>query len=88
MNFKPFYFSTDLNFNYISQKKIFQSESLLIDLLDSEMLVMLGKNNIKSKNDLADLSSEELLDIVGEKLQGIDEANKVIMKAREDWFKE
>ena len=59
-----------------------------IDLLDSEMLVMLGKNNIKSKNDLADLSSEELLDIVGEKLQGIDEANKVIMKAREDWFKE
>ena len=38
LNFKPFYFSTDLNFNYISQKKIFNSESLLIDLLDSELL--------------------------------------------------
>ena len=38
VNFKPFYFSTDLNFNYVSQKKIFQSESLLIDLLDSELL--------------------------------------------------
>ena len=38
INFKPFYFSSDLNFNYISQKKIFQSESLLIDLLDSELL--------------------------------------------------
>ena len=38
VNFKPFYFSTDLNFNYISQKKIFQSESLLINLLDSELL--------------------------------------------------
>ncbi len=38
VNFKPFYFSTDLNFNYISQKKIFQSESLLIDLVDSELL--------------------------------------------------
>tara|TARA_B100000989_G_scaffold89461_1_gene64717 strand:- start:1266 stop:2831 length:1566 start_codon:yes stop_codon:yes gene_type:complete len=38
VNFKPFYFSTDLNFNYISQKKIFKSESLLIDLLDSELL--------------------------------------------------
>ncbi len=38
VNFKPFYFSTDLNFNYISQKKIFQNESLLIDLLDSELL--------------------------------------------------
>ena len=38
VNFKPFYFLTDLNFNYISQKKIFQNESLLIDLLDSELL--------------------------------------------------
>ncbi len=38
VNFKPFYFSTDLNFNYVSQKKIFQSESLLIDLIDSELL--------------------------------------------------
>ena len=38
VNFKPFYFSTDLNFNYISQRKIFRSESLLIDLLDSELL--------------------------------------------------
>ena len=38
VNFKPFYFLTDLNFNYISQKKIFKSQSLLIDLLDSELL--------------------------------------------------
>ena len=38
VNFKPFYFSTDLNFDYISQKKIFKSQSLLIDLLDSELM--------------------------------------------------
>ncbi len=38
LNFKPFYLSTNLNFNYISQKKIFNSESLIIDLLDSELL--------------------------------------------------
>ena len=38
VNFKPFYFSSDLNFNYLSQKKLFQNESLLIDLLDSELL--------------------------------------------------
>ncbi len=38
VNFKPFYFTTDLNFNYISQKKIFQSDTLFIDLLDSELL--------------------------------------------------
>ena len=38
VSFKPFYFSTDLNFNFVSQKKIFQRESLIIDLLDSELL--------------------------------------------------
>ncbi len=38
VNFKPFYFTTDLNFKYISQRKIFRSESLFIDLLDSELL--------------------------------------------------
>ena len=38
VSFKPFYFSTDLNFNFVSQKKIFQSESLIIDLLESELL--------------------------------------------------
>ena len=59
-----------------------------LDLLDLEMLVILGKNNIKTKDDLADLSSDELLDIVGDKIQDLDEANKIIMKAREDWFKE
>ncbi len=38
VNFKPFYLSTYLNFNYISQRKIFQNDSLLIYLLDSELL--------------------------------------------------
>ena len=38
LNFKPFYFSTNLKFDYINQKKIFRNDSLLIDLLDSELL--------------------------------------------------
>ena len=54
--------------------------------MDLETLVILGKNNIKTKDDLADLSSDELLEIVGGKIQDIEEANKIIMKAREDWF--
>ena len=40
----------------------------------------------KTKDDLADLSSDELLEIVEDKIQGLEEANKIIMKAREDWF--
>ena len=54
--------------------------------MDLETLVILGKNDIKTKDDLADLSSDELLEIVGDKIQDLEEANKIIMKAREDWF--
>ena len=56
--------------------------------MDLETLVILGKNNIKTKDDLADLSSDELLEIVGDRVQDLEEANKIIMKAREDWFNE
>ena len=38
LNFKPFYFSSNLNFDYINQRKIFQKESLLLDLFNSELL--------------------------------------------------
>ena len=38
LNFKPFYFSSNLNFNYINQRKIFQKNSLLLDLFNSELL--------------------------------------------------
>ena len=38
LNFKPFYFSSDLNFNYISRKKILNNDTLIIDLLDSDLL--------------------------------------------------
>ena len=58
-----------------------------IDGLDAEMLVILGKNNIKTKNDLADLSSDELLEILVGKFENNEEADKIIMKARESWFK-
>ena len=59
-----------------------------IEGLDQEMIVLLGKNNIKTKNDLADLSSDELLEILEGKFEIKEDADKVIMKAREDWFKD
>ena len=59
-----------------------------IEGLDQEMIVLLGKNNIKTKNDLADLSSDELLEILEGKFEIKEDADKIIMKAREDWFKE
>ncbi len=38
MNFKPFYFTSDLNFDYVSQKKIFNNESLILGLLNTDLL--------------------------------------------------
>ena len=51
------------------------------------MLVTLGKHDIKTKDNLGDLSSDELIEILGDKLDNTADADKIIMKAREDWFK-
>ena len=53
-----------------------------------ENLIKLGENNIKNLDDLANLSSDELIDILdAENLKKID-VDEIIMKARESWFKE
>tara|TARA_Y100000590_G_scaffold401053_1_gene485655 strand:- start:6071 stop:7606 length:1536 start_codon:yes stop_codon:yes gene_type:complete len=51
-------------------------------------LIKLGENNIKTMDDLANLSSTELLEILDtNNLKKID-ADEIIMKSRESWFKE
>jgi len=59
-----------------------------IEVLSPAMLVALGEKGVKTLDDLADLASDELLEIVG--TDGIDEAvaNEVIMAARAHWFDE
>ena len=56
--------------------------------LTSEMLVMLGENNIKSLDDLADLASDELIDIVGKSNLDEELANEIILAARAHWFED
>ena len=46
----------------------------------------LGENEIKSLSDLADLSSDELVEILGEDTMSERLAGRVIMKAREIAF--
>ena len=57
-----------------------------IDGLTPSMLVVLGEASIKSLDDLGDLASDELLEIVsaGALTQG--SANTIIMAARAHWF--
>ena len=47
------------------------------------MIEQLNRNNIHTREDLADLSTDELLEMI-ELTQ--EEAGKIIMDAREPWF--
>ncbi len=44
------------------------------------------KNNIKTLDDLAELSGDELLDITGKEPLSLEDANRIIMAARAHWF--
>jgi N utilization substance protein A len=61
-------------------------EVAAIEVLTPAMLVALGEKGVKTLDDLADLASDELIEIVG--TDNLDEAtaNEVIMAARAHWF--
>ena len=50
------------------------------------MLVALGEKGVKTLDDLADLASDELIEIVGAEAMDEATANDVIMAARAHWF--
>jgi len=57
-----------------------------IETLTPAMLVALGDKGVKTLDDLADLASDELIEIVGADNMDEDTANAVIMTARAHWF--
>ena len=57
-----------------------------MESLTGDMLVKLGEIGIKTLDDLADLASDELMEVVGEKVLTEDQANEIIMAARAHWF--
>jgi N utilization substance protein A len=50
------------------------------------MLVTLGEKGIKTLDDLADLASDELIEILGPDAVDEETANAIIMAARQHWF--
>ena len=57
--------------------------------LNKPSILLLAENNIKTLDDLAELDSEELFNILGSTVfASEDDAGSVIMKAREHWFTE
>ncbi len=57
--------------------------------LSKSNILTLAENNIKTLDDLAELDSEELFNLLGDKtFINEDDAGSVIMKARQHWFAE
>ena len=63
-------------------------EVAALEGLTPECLVALGEKGVKTLDDLADLASDELIEIVGKEEMTEDDANTIIMAARAHWFGE
>jgi len=61
-------------------------EVAAIEGLTPSMLVALGEKGVTSMDDLADLASDELIEIVGADALDTPSANAIIMAARAPWF--
>ena len=59
-----------------------------MEVFTPAMLVALGEKGVKTLDDLADLASDELMEILGEGAMDEATANEVIMAARAHWFAE
>ena len=73
-----------------SQRKEFGVEDAVVALpgLSIEMVVKLGEKGVKTLDDVADLASDELREIVGADALTEAKANDIIMAARAHWFAE
>ena len=61
-------------------------EIAAFEVLTPGMLVALGEKGVKTLDDLADLASDELIEIVGAEHMDEATANELIMAARAHWF--
>ncbi len=61
-------------------------EVAAIDGLTAGMLVALGEKGVKTLDDLGDLASDELIEILGPETVDEASANAIIMAARAHWF--
>jgi transcription termination/antitermination protein NusA len=63
-----------------------QDDLITLDGLSNDMILKLGENGVKSRDDLADLAGDELVEMLGANVLSLNDANALIMKAREHWF--
>ncbi|MXV43857.1 transcription termination/antitermination protein NusA [Saccharibacter sp. 17.LH.SD] len=61
-------------------------EIVAMEAFSPKILVELGEKGIKTLDDLADLSGDELVELLGKERLNEEEANEIIMAARAHWF--
>jgi N utilization substance protein A len=61
-------------------------EVAAVDGLNPSMLVALGEKGVKTLDDLGDLATDELVEIVGADAMSPADAERIIMAARAHWF--
>jgi N utilization substance protein A len=54
--------------------------------LTPDLIIKLGENEVKSRDDFADLATDEFMEIIGPDIMSSADAEKLIMKARAHWF--
>ncbi len=71
------------------QKELGIADDLMsVEGLKSSQILKLGEGEIKTRDDLADLAADELVELLGEGQITMKDANTVIMGARAHWFEE
>lgn len=65
-----------------------QDDMLEVEGLALEMVVALGEQGIKARDDLADLAGDELVELLPAFKLPMEEANDIIMAARAHWFED
>lgn len=63
-----------------------QEDLISLDGLSTDMVLKLGEHGVKSRDDLADLAGDELVEMLGNTTINLNDANALIMRAREHWF--
>lgn len=69
-----------------SDKLGIQADLIEMEGLSPAQIIKLGKAGVKTKDDFADLATDELVEILGEDSITRKTAETLIMKARESWF--
>ena len=83
---KEFIAQRDKEFNAKSKALKIDDSMKSVSGLEPEMIITLAEKGVKNIDDLADLAADELIEMLGEDVISKNEANEIIMSAREHWF--